>query len=81
MDTRLTFSPPAEAPPDAPDWDALYTVWLPRVYNYFRYRLGDDPLGRAYRLSLEGGQALDEEAFAHRAKGPGMRAAPVNPSR
>ena len=44
MDTRLTSPPPAEAPPEAPDWDALYTVWLPRVYNYFRYRVGDDPL-------------------------------------
>lgn len=44
MDTRLTSPPPAEAPPEALDWDALYTVWLPRVYNYFRYRVGDDPL-------------------------------------
>src|SRR5262245_22744820 len=23
------------------DWDALYTAQLPRVYNYFRYRVGD----------------------------------------
>lgn len=23
------------------DWDELYTAQLPRVYNYFRYRLGD----------------------------------------
>jgi RNA polymerase sigma-70 factor, ECF subfamily len=44
MDTRLTSPPPAQAPPEAHDWDALYTVWLPRVYNYFRYRVGDDPL-------------------------------------
>lgn len=24
------------------DWDALYEEQLPRVYNFFRYRLGDD---------------------------------------
>lgn len=24
------------------DWDAAYTALLPRVYNYFRYRLGND---------------------------------------
>jgi len=23
------------------DWDALYAAQLPRVYNYFRYRVGD----------------------------------------
>jgi RNA polymerase sigma-70 factor (ECF subfamily) len=26
------------------DWDALYAEHLPRVYNYFRYRVGDDAL-------------------------------------
>ena len=25
-----------------PDWDAVYAQQLPRVYNYFRYRLGND---------------------------------------
>jgi RNA polymerase sigma-70 factor (ECF subfamily) len=25
----------------APDWDAVYRAELPRVYNFFRYRLGD----------------------------------------
>ena len=25
-----------------PDWDAVYTEQLPRVYNFFRYRLGND---------------------------------------
>jgi len=25
------------------DWDALYAEQLPRVYNYFRYRVGDGP--------------------------------------
>lgn len=24
------------------DWDAVYTRELPRVYNFFRYRIGDD---------------------------------------
>jgi RNA polymerase sigma-70 factor (ECF subfamily) len=27
----------------APDWDAVYRAELPRVYNFFRYRLGDVP--------------------------------------
>lgn len=26
------------------DWDAVYRQELPRVYNYFRYRLGDDTI-------------------------------------
>jgi RNA polymerase sigma factor (sigma-70 family) len=26
------------------DWNALYADQLPRVYNYFRYRIGDDAL-------------------------------------
>lgn len=25
------------------DWNAVYAEMLPRIYNYFRYRLGDDP--------------------------------------
>ena len=25
------------------DWDALYRAELPRVYNFFRYRVGDGP--------------------------------------
>jgi RNA polymerase sigma-70 factor (ECF subfamily) len=27
-----------------PDWDAVYAEQLPRVYNFFRYRLGQDVL-------------------------------------
>lgn len=27
-----------------PDWDAVYRQELPRIYNYFRYRLGDNAL-------------------------------------
>lgn len=26
------------------DWDALYAQQLPRVYNFFRYRVGDGPV-------------------------------------
>jgi RNA polymerase sigma-70 factor, ECF subfamily len=26
------------------DWEACYWEWLPRVYNFFRYHTGDDPL-------------------------------------
>jgi RNA polymerase sigma-70 factor (ECF subfamily) len=26
------------------DWDALYADQLPRVYNFFRYRVGDGPV-------------------------------------
>ncbi len=29
---------------DDVDWDAVYAEQLPRVYNFFRYRLGDGPL-------------------------------------
>ena len=29
---------------DQPDWQAVYTEQLPRVYNYFRYRLGHETL-------------------------------------
>src|SRR5512136_265216 len=30
-------------PADESDWDALYAEQLPRVYNFFRYRVGDGP--------------------------------------
>ena len=26
-----------------PDWDAIYAEQLPRIYNFFRYRIGDRP--------------------------------------
>src|SRR6185503_16731463 len=26
------------------DWDALYAAELPRVYNFFRFRVGDGPV-------------------------------------
>jgi RNA polymerase sigma-70 factor, ECF subfamily len=31
------------APADEADWDTLYAEQLPRVYNFFRYRVGDGP--------------------------------------
>ena len=32
------------------DWDALYAEQLPRVYNFFRYRFGNEAveIGRAH---------------------------------
>ena len=32
------------APAREADWDALYRQELPRIYNFFRYRIGDDAL-------------------------------------
>jgi RNA polymerase sigma-70 factor (ECF subfamily) len=32
------------APAREVDWEAVYQAELPRVYNFFRYRLGDDGL-------------------------------------
>jgi RNA polymerase sigma-70 factor (ECF subfamily) len=29
---------------DEPDWDAVYAAELPRVYNFFRYRFGNETL-------------------------------------
>jgi RNA polymerase sigma-70 factor, ECF subfamily len=40
VSSRLLFSVAASEP----DWDAVYTQQLPRVYNFFRYRLGNDQL-------------------------------------
>ncbi|HEX5419712.1 MAG TPA: sigma-70 family RNA polymerase sigma factor [Gammaproteobacteria bacterium] len=40
MSARLPW--PASAA--EPDWDAVYAAQLPRVYNYFRYRFGNDVL-------------------------------------
>jgi RNA polymerase sigma-70 factor, ECF subfamily len=39
-DLPAAFLPPAAAA--APDWDTVYAEQLPRVYNFFRYRLRDD---------------------------------------
>ncbi len=32
------------SPADEADWDALYAEQLPRVYNFFRFRVGDGPV-------------------------------------
>jgi RNA polymerase sigma-70 factor, ECF subfamily len=32
----------ARVSPDELDWDALYSDQLPRIYNYFRFRVGAD---------------------------------------
>jgi RNA polymerase sigma-70 factor (ECF subfamily) len=29
-----------------PDWDAVYAEQLPRVYNFFRYRMGNDAVAQ-----------------------------------
>ena len=30
-------------PKESVDWDAIYAAYLPRVYNFFRYRIGPGP--------------------------------------
>jgi RNA polymerase sigma-70 factor (ECF subfamily) len=40
MSGLLSFSASASEA----DWEALYTTEMPRVYNFFRYRVGDDVL-------------------------------------
>jgi RNA polymerase sigma-70 factor (ECF subfamily) len=40
MDTRMDIRTRAQSA----DWEAVYAQWLPRVYNFFRYRVGDDAL-------------------------------------
>lgn len=34
----------AWAPANEADWDALYAEQLPRIYNFFRYRVGHGPV-------------------------------------
>ncbi len=34
----------AAAPAAEIDWDALYREQLPKIYNFFRYRVGDGPI-------------------------------------
>jgi RNA polymerase sigma-70 factor (ECF subfamily) len=43
-DAQLTDPPASWADDARPDWKAVYTEQLPRVYNYFRYRLGNEAL-------------------------------------
>jgi RNA polymerase sigma-70 factor (ECF subfamily) len=47
MATELRFLKrlaPSVAAAGTVDWEAVYAEQLPRVYNFFRYRVGDDPL-------------------------------------
>jgi RNA polymerase sigma-70 factor (ECF subfamily) len=34
------------APAAQPDWEAVYTEQLPRIYNFLRYRLGNEALAQ-----------------------------------
>jgi len=41
LETDLPTGYLSQAAAAAPDWDAVYAEQLPRVYNFFRYRLRD----------------------------------------
>jgi RNA polymerase sigma-70 factor, ECF subfamily len=43
IDLALTRWLPWAAPAAETDWESLYAEQLPRVYNFFRYRVGDGP--------------------------------------
>ena len=43
MDTVGLFDSASSA---APDWEAVYTEQLPRVYNFLRYRLGNETVAQ-----------------------------------
>lgn len=40
----MSWIRPYAAQASEADWEALYTRELPRIYNFFRYRVGDDAL-------------------------------------
>lgn len=44
--TALSLVTAASAAPATPDWDAVYAEQLPRVYNFLRYRTGDEALAQ-----------------------------------
>jgi RNA polymerase sigma-70 factor (ECF subfamily) len=44
MTTRPCLLKGAHALAEEIDWEAIYREYLPRVYNFFRYRLGDRAL-------------------------------------
>lgn len=44
MGTRTDTLKGAYALAEEIDWEAAYKEYLPRVYNFFRYRLNDEPL-------------------------------------
>jgi RNA polymerase sigma-70 factor (ECF subfamily) len=41
--TEMVWKRTATAQETPVDWDAVYTELLPRIYNYFRYRIGAGP--------------------------------------
>jgi RNA polymerase sigma-70 factor (ECF subfamily) len=43
MDTRARILSLLGSQSEAVDFEALYHVELPRIYNYFRFRVGDNP--------------------------------------
>jgi|SRR6185295_3970169 len=42
-DANVTGRMPWSTTTEEPDWEAVYAEQLPRIYNYFRYRLGSEP--------------------------------------
>lgn len=44
MNTRAQFLKGTDALAEEIDWEAVYKEYLPRVYNFFRYRVGDASL-------------------------------------
>src|SRR5215470_13993092 len=44
MENVTTWRPWALQPAREADWDALYQEQLPRIYNFFRYRVGHGPV-------------------------------------
>lgn len=44
MDAKVTLLSWLNAPATEADFDDLYRLELPRIYNYFRFRVGDGPL-------------------------------------
>lgn len=42
MELEVTGRMVHTTPMAAPDWNAVFTEQLPRIYNYFRYRLGHE---------------------------------------
>jgi RNA polymerase sigma-70 factor (ECF subfamily) len=44
MNTRLHTSPLLHEPLQVADWEAVYWEQMPRIYNFFRYRVGNSAL-------------------------------------
>jgi len=44
LEEAITGWSASTAPVSATEWDAVYAEQLPRVYNYFRYRVGHGPV-------------------------------------